>query len=171
MRGMTGMSFVDVVLSRRSIRRYTTQRLPSDVLETILEAGRQAPSAGNKQPWRFVVLTDAALKEQLSQGRWNTFVKDSAVTIVGCSFVGDDYGQKWSTIDTTIALQNMVLAAWALGVGSCWIGDFQAAKVQCLLKIPGEWRVVALLTLGYPAETPGNRPKKAIEDIVSYNAF
>jgi nitroreductase len=169
--GMTDLSFIDIVLSRRSIRRYEPQGLPNEVLNRILEAGRQAPSAGNKQPWHFIVLTDSALKEQLSHGRWNTFVKDSAVTVVGCSYVGDDYGRKWSTVDTTIALQNMVLAAWAQGVGSCWIGDFQAAEVKRLLTIPDEWTVVALVTLGYPAEKPGSRPKKPLGEIVSYNTF
>ena len=165
------MSFVDVVLSRRSIRRYTTQAIPEDVLTKVLEAGRQAPSASNKQPWHFIVLTDDEVKEKLSHGRWNTFVKDSAVTVVGCGYVGEEYGRRWSTVDTTIALQNMVLAAWALGIGSCWIGDFQEAEVKRLLNIPDEWNVVALVTFGYPAETPRHRQKKPIDEIVSYNTF
>ena len=165
------MSFIDTVLSRRSIRRYEKKDIPKEVLDKILEAGRQAPSAGNKQPWHFIVLTDHDIKEKLSHGRWNTFVKDSAVTIVGCGYIGDEYGRKWSTVDISIALQNMVIAAWGLGIGSCWIGDFKEAEVKSLLNIPEDQKVIALITFGYPAEKIESRQKKQIDEIVSYNKF
>ena len=165
------MSFIDTVLSRRSIRRYEKQDIPKEVLDKILEAGRQAPSAGNKQPWRFIVLTDHDIKEKLSQGRWNTFVKNSAVTVVGCGYIGDEYGRKWSTVDISIALQNMVIVAWGLGIGSCWIGDFKETEVKSLLHIPEDQKVIALVTFGYPAEKIGSRQKKQINEIVSYNKF
>ena len=165
------MSLIDVILSRRSIRRYKRKEIPEDVLNKILEAGRQAPSAGNVQPWHFIVLTDYEIKEKLSHGRWNTFVKDSAFTVVGCAYVGDSYGRRWSTIDTSIALQNMVVAAWVLGVGSCWIGDFREEEVKRLLKIPDDWKVIALVTFGYPAEKPGSKWKKPLDEIVNYNKF
>ena len=118
------MSLFDIVLSRRSIRRYEKKEVPKDILNKILEAGRQAPSAGNQQPWHFIVLTDYEIKEKMSHGKWNTFVKDSAFTVVGCRYIGNEEGRVWSTVDTTIALQNMVIAAWALQVGSWWIGEF-----------------------------------------------
>ena len=165
------MSLVDVLLSRRSVRRYEKKTVPADVVKTILEAGRQAPSASNVQPWHFIVLTDDAIKEQLSHGRWNTFIKDSAFTIVGCGYIGNDYGRKWSIVDTTIALQNMVIAAWALGIGSCWIGDFKEEDVKELLSIPEDQRVVALISFGYPAEQPGSKQKKPLTEIVGYNGF
>lgn len=165
------MSFIDTVLSRRSIRRYEKQDIPKDVLDKILEAGRQAPSAGNKQPWHFIVLSDYDIKEKLSHGKWNTFVKDSAITIVGCGYIGDEYGRKWSTVDISIALQNMVIAAWGLGIGSCWIGDFKEAEVKSLLNIPEDRKVIALVTFGYPAEKIESRQKKPIDEIVSYNKF
>ncbi len=168
---MKFMSFIDTVLSRRSIRRYEKQDIPKDVLDKILEAGRQAPSAGNKQPWHFIVLSDYDIKEKLSHGKWNTFVKDSAVTIVGCGYIGDEYGRKWSTVDISIALQNMVIAAWGLGIGSCWIGDFKEAEVKRLLNIPEDRKVIALVTFGYPAEKIESRQKKPIDEIVSYNKF
>ncbi len=168
---MKFMSFIDTVLSRRSIRRYEKQDIPKDVLDKILEAGRQAPSAGNKQPWHFIVLSDYDIKEKLSHGKWNTFVKDSAVTIVGCGYIGDEYGRKWSTVDISIALQNMVIAAWGLGIGSCWIGDFKEAQVKRLLNIPEDRKVIALVTFGYPAEKIESRQKKPMDEIVSYNKF
>ncbi len=165
------MSLVDVILGRRSIRTYEAKKVPEKVMRKILEAGRQAPSASNKQPWRFIVLTDYEIKEKLSHGRWNTFVKDSAFAVVGCGYVGDSYGQRWSTVDTTIALQNMVIAAWALGIGSCWIGDFIEEEVKNLLAIPDDWKVIALVSFGYPAEQPRSRWKKPLKEIVDYNRF
>ena len=165
------MSLVDTILSRRSVRRYEKKKVPEDVLNEILEAGRQAPSANNVQPWHFIVLTDYEIREKLSHGRWNTFIKDSAFTIVGCGHIGNDYGRKWSTIDTTIALQNMVIAAWALGIGSCWIGDFKEKEVKKLLSIPEDWKVVALISFGYPAEQLEGRGKKSLTEIVGYNRF
>ena len=174
------MSLIDKVLSRRSIRAYTKKRITTPVLNNILEAGRQAPSAGNGQPWHFIAVTDEEIKQTLSWGRVNWFIKDAPLTIVGCA--NTDTGS-WSTMDTTIALQNMVIAAWAMGVGSCWLGAFKEGDVKQLLNIPDNWKVVALVTFGYPAEGENRFPanfqdmrerlttKKPIEKIVSFNTF
>jgi nitroreductase len=164
------VSLVDVVLSRRSIRHYEQKEIPKDVLDKILDAGRQAPSAANKQPWHFIVVTDPEIKKELSKGMFNRFIKDTPVTIVGCAHK-DLVAGNWSIVSTTIALQNMVIAAWAMGVGSCWIGDLNQEKVKKLLGIPERWNVVALVSFGYPAEKPQPRKKKSIEEIVSFNKF
>jgi len=137
----------------------------------ILEGGRQAPSAANRQPWHFIVVTEDRIKKELSKGVWNRFIKKTPVTIVGCANIRDLLTRKWAANDTAIALQNMVITAWAMGVGSCWIGDFREDKVKELLKIPEKWKVVALITLGYPDEQPGQRKKKPIKKIVSTNKF
>ncbi len=168
--GVELMSLVDVVLNRRSIRRYEKKEIPKDVLDTVLEAGRQAPSAANKQPWHFIVLTDSEIKKEMSRGLFNRFINDAPVTVVGCAHK-DLIAGKWSVVSTTIALQNMVIAAWAMGVGSCWIGDFNEEKVKKLLSIPESWDVVALVSFGYPAEKPQPRKKKSMEEIASFNKF
>ena len=165
------MSLLDVVLSRRSIRKYKTREVPQETVEKILEAGRYAPSADNEQPWHFIVVTEPEVKRKLSTGRWNSFIRDSAFTVVGCAYVGDDYSRKWSTIDTTIALQNMVIAAWSLGIGSCWIGDFVEAEVKSMLHVPEDWRIISLISFGYPNETPSDSPRKPLKEIISYNDF
>ena len=105
------MCLIDLIVNRRSIRRYRAERVPQETLERVLEAGRYAPSADNQQPWHFVVVTDPEIKEKLSKGRWNSFVRDSAFTVVGCAYAGDAHSRKWSMIDTTMALQDMVIAA------------------------------------------------------------
>jgi nitroreductase len=165
------MSLIDAISSRRSIRRYTDKGIPESVLNRILEAGRQAPSAANRQPVHFIVLTDLEIKKELSKGIFSRFIKDSPITIVGCAKTNDILTRKWAVIDAAIALQNMVIAAWAMGVGSCWIGAFNENRINRLLNIPQSWKVVALVTFGYPAEQPKQRRKKSIEKLVSFNDF
>jgi nitroreductase len=174
------MSLIDKVLSRRSIRAYAKKRVSTPVLNKILEAGRQAPSAGNRQPWHFIVVTEEEIKRKLSWGRVNWFIKDAPITIVGCA---NSESGVWSIVDTTIALQNMVIAAWVLGLGSCWIGAFKKEDVKKLLNVPDDWKVVALVTLGYPSEGENRFPanfqdmrerlsyKKPIDKVASFNMF
>jgi len=164
------MSLLDVILNRRSIRRYENKEIPKDVLDKIVEAGRQSPSAANRQPYHFVIVTDSEIKKEL-KGLVSRFLKDAPVVIVGCANPKALLTGKWATVDTTIALENMVLAAWSLGIGSCWIGSFNEEKTKELLKIPEDWKVVALVTFGYPAEQPKPRKKKSTKELFSLNQF
>jgi len=165
------MSLIDFILTRRSIRHYDTKAIPEDILNQIFEAGRNAPSAANRQPIHFIIVHNEEAKKELSKGMFNRHIKDSPAVIVGCADVNSALTGKWAIIDAAIAMQNMVLAAWTLGVGSCWIGDFKQEKVKGLLKIPNKWKVVALVTLGYPAEQPKQRKKKPVEELFSFNSF
>lgn len=176
------MSLIDLILNRRSVRRYEEKDIPQDVLNKILEAGRKAPTASNRQPWHFIIITESKIKKELSKIEYSPyapFIKDAPVTIVGCAMVSDDeYNRRWGTIysiiDTIIALQNMVIAAWAVGVGSCWVGVQGVPiedKVRQLLKIAEDWKIMALITFGYPAEQPRPIKKKTLEEIISYNRF
>ena len=164
-------SLIDVILSRRSVRRYKKKAVSEEVMKNILEAGRLAPLANNRQPWKFIVVTDEKLKMRLSKRRWSWFIRDSAFTVVGCGYCGDEEAKKWSTVDTSIALENMVLAAWSMDVGSCWIGDFDEVEVKSLLGIPEEWKVVSLVSFGYPENVPPAPMKKSLNEVVSYNGF
>jgi len=165
------MSFLDLMLNRRSIRRYENKDIPEEVLQQILEAGRQAPSAVNRQPFRFVVVKDHEVMKNLCNNLITRFVKYAPVAIVGCADVKSLLTGKWAVVDATIAMQNMVIAAWTLGVGSCWIGACNEEKVKKMLKIPDKWKVVALITFGYPAEQPKPRKKKPIEELFNFNSF
>ncbi len=164
------MSFLEVISSRRSVRRYEDKEIPKDVLDQIVEAGRQSHSAANKQPYRFVIVTDFEIKQKMS-GMFSRFLKNAPLIIAGCANPKALLTGKWAKIDTTIALENMVLAAWSLGIGSCWIGSFKEQKIKELLKIPRDWKVVALVTFGYPAEKPKPRKKKKKNDLFSLNQF
>ncbi|MCW3998203.1 MAG: nitroreductase family protein [Candidatus Bathyarchaeota archaeon] len=164
------MSLTDRILNRRSIRHYKKKEIPEEVLNQIFEAGRNAPSAANMQPIHFIILKNNEVKKKLSS-IFSRFLKDAPVVIVGCANVKAILTGKWAVVDTTIAMQNMAIAAWALGVGSCWIGSFNENKVKKTLNIPDNWKVVALITLGYPAEQPKQRKKKPLEKMFSYNSF
>lgn len=165
------MSIIDTILTRRSIRRYEAKEIPEEVMQLIFEAGRQAPSAVNRQPIRFVVVNDHDTLTRLCDTFITRFVKTAPVAIVGCADVKSLLTGKWALVDATIAMQNMVLAASALGVGSCWIGACNEEKVKELLRIPKNWKVVALITLGYPAEQPTARKKKPLKELFSFNSF
>ena len=165
------MSIVDSILSRRSVRKYENKEIPQEIVNQILEAGRQAPSAVNNQPIRFVIVKDGEIAKNFSDALFNRFIKDAPMVIVGCADVKSLLTGKWAIIDTTIALQSMVIAAWSLGVGSCWIGAFDEEKIKQMLKIPDKWKVVALVTFGYPAEEPKPKKKKAVEELFGFNSF
>ena len=165
------MSLLDLILTRRSIRRYENKDIPEEVLQQILETGRQAPSAANRQPIHFVIVTDRGILKNLCDNLINRFVKYAPVAIVGCADIKSLLTGKWAVVDATIAMENMVIAAWTLGIGSCWIGACNEEKVKELLKIPDKWKFVALLTLGYPAEQPKQRKKKSFEKMFSFNRF
>lgn len=164
------MSCVEDLLKRRSIRHYKDEPVPQSVLDKILEAGRQAPSAVNRQPWHFILIQDQIVKEKIIHPRYSRFLKDAAFAIVGVCFLDDPVTQRWAVVDTTIALQNMVNAAWLMGVGSCWIGGFRAEKIKEILDIPEEGRVVAIISFGIPDEAPV-RTKKPLKDILHHNKW
>ena len=159
-------SCIDKILARRSIRKYRRDPVPEAVKAKILEAGRQAPSASNRQPWHFIVVEGKIMKERMSKYRYTGFLKDSSFIVVGVNLPFDETSKRWGVVDTTIALQNMVLAAEVQGVGSCWIGDFVEEEIKSWLGIPAEATVVALLPFGLPDEKPGPKPKKNLEEII-----
>ena len=169
------MEVSEAIRERRSVRSYRDEDVPEEALATVLEAGRLAPSANNRQPWHFVVVKDAAKREVLSKGRYAKFLVKCPVVIVGC---GDKVrSEKWFTVDLSIALENMVLQATSEGLGTCWIGSFSSESVRKLLKIPDNYDVVAMLALGYPKDSPvkdalfGRSSRKSIEEIISWEEF
>jgi nitroreductase len=164
----------EAIKIRKSVRAYDAKPVPDDVLMRVLEAGRAAPSASNGQPWHFIVVKSREKREVLSKRMFTRFLLESPVVIVGCG----DRGGRFHVVDVSIAMQQMVLAATAEGLGTCWIGDFDEKIIRELLKVPEKYSVVCLLALGYPreklnlaAKLLGTRSRKRIESIVSYEEF
>jgi len=145
------MDVFEAVQKRHSTRTYESTSVPEEKLERILEAARLAPSAGNIQPWHFIIVKSREKRETLAKsGRYARFLAESPIVVVGC---GDQKASpNWYKVDVSIAMQNMVLTATGEGLGTCWIGSFNENQVRRLLKIPDNLRVIALMALGYPSE-------------------
>ena len=169
------MEVFDAIKARKSVRAYEDKPVPEESLERILESARISPSAANYQPWHFVVVKDKEMRAALSGGKWARFLKEAPVVIVGC---GDrKKSPEWNVVDVSIAMQTMVLQATSEGLGTCWIGSFDEVQVRTLLKIPNNFDIIALLTLGYPREKldlvnalVGKR-RKDLGEIVSAEEF
>ncbi len=162
------MEFMDVVRRRRSIRRYKADPVPDQVLEQVLEAGRLAPSAGNRQPWYFIVVKDSETRQRLGIASW---AAEAPVVIVGCT--DPKVSPRWHIVDLTIAFEHLVLAAANFGLGTCWWPPRPGfdEQIKDVLGIPEHMKVVAVTPLGYPAETPGPKARKSLSEIVHYNKF
>jgi nitroreductase len=171
------MEVFEAIWKRHSVRAYLRNEVPGEKMGKILEAGRLAPSAGNIQPWHFIVVTDQQRRNELSKGRYAKFLTESPVVLVGC---GDKKASpNWYVVDTTIAMQNMVLTATSEGLDTCWIGSFNENQVKELLNVPERFSVVALLALSYGRKKMdlGSkvlhffRRRKKMEKIVSLEEF
>lgn len=153
------MNCIDQILSRRSIRKYKKQPITQEVINKILEAGRQAPSAANFQTWHFIVIKDPKSKEACSYGGYNLFTKNADFIIIGLYRKSEVMIENLALMDVTIALQNMVIASWLQGVGSCWIGAFNEIKLKETLNLPANSKIVGLVPFGIPDENPSQRKK------------
>lgn len=154
------MKCMDIILSRQSVRSFSPEPVPEEIIDQILEAGRWAPSTQNRQPWRFVVITDREIIRKLPThsgfiGLVNHFIKDAGFVIVACADPKQDLvlnDQAYYLVDTAIAMQQMVMTAWSMGIGTCWLGAFSEANVKAFLDIPNSIRVIAICPFGYPKD-------------------
>jgi nitroreductase len=193
------MELFEAIKNRRSIRRYKTDPVDDDKIEAILDAGRWAPSWANTQCWRFVVVRDAKIKEQLAATLMKVKLPDkeipnpalnamsiAPVVIVVCARIGiagakhgtsgdtteyaTDKGD-WFMFDTALAIENMMLAAHGLGLGTVIIGAFDAPQAEKILNVPKGYRAVALFPVGVP-EQPGKAPpRKELAEITVKEKF
>jgi nitroreductase len=156
MNTMDSSSVFTVISTRRSIRKYQSKPISDDQLSRILEAGRLAPSAANRQPWHFLVITDPTVRKQMRQAYGRDWFADSPVILVVCADPREAWvradGEEYWKVDAAIALQNMIMQATTEGLGTCWIGAFDEPMAKQILGIPNPIRVVAMTPLGYPDE-------------------
>ncbi len=141
------MDVFEAIQQRRSIRSYQDTPVPRELLEKILEAGRLAPSANNKEPWHFIAVTNAEKRKDLSKGMWAKFLVQAPLVIVACG--AKKISPDWYAIDVALAVENMVLTAVSEGLGTCCVGSFDEKEVKALLKIPKNFEVLVMLVVGY----------------------
>lgn len=163
------MEVYTAIQTRRSIRKFKDVPVPRDQLMQVLEAGRIAPSAGNRQPWKFVVVTDPVTRQKLVPTcRNQAFVGQAGAVIVACA---PDQSLRWHMVDVAIAVDHMTLAAHELGLGTCWIGAFEPEQVKEVLGIPEEVKVVCILPLGVPDMEGVPKPRKAFEEVFAFERW
>lgn len=167
------MDLLPEIEQRRSIRSFTNTPLSKEQIKRIVEAGRKAPSAKNRQPWRFIIITDQALKEKIKVAAFNQeYVSQAGAIIAACS-TNIDYrmpnGQLSHPVDISFAVSFMMLQAVHEELGTCIVTTFDEQEVKDLLTVPHSMRVVLLLLVGHPDEIPFPESRKSFERIAVFN--
>jgi len=165
------MDCVEKILTRRSIRKFKNEPVSQESIDNILEAGRCSPSATNVQPWHFVVARDLKEKDAFSFKGFNRFTSDAAFIVLGLYKQSEVIIERLSLMDVTIALQNMVVAAWVQGVGSCWMGAFDEKNLQETFNLPEDSRIVGAVAFGIPDEIPNQPFKKPVNEIFHFDKW
>jgi len=179
------LEVLEAIRTRRSIRKYKTDPIDDNTLETVLEAARWAPSWANTQCWRFIVVRDGKIKNKLADTLNETnpamdAIRNAPLVIVACAEMGKaghkggelatDKGD-WFMFDVALAMQNLVLVAHSLGLGTVYVGLFDAKEAANILAVPEGHCVVAMTPLGYPDEIKDPRPRKELSEIVFYDKY
>lgn len=170
------MDIYTAIATRKSVRSYQDRDIPGETLTRVLEAARLAPSASNRQEWRFVVVRDASTRKRLAEASSRQrFVGEAPVVIVCCAETDGrlmECGLPCFSIDLAIAIDHITLCAAAEGLGTCWIGAFNEGQVKQVLGIPPEIRVVAVLPVGYPKDpAPVEKSRLPMTRIVKYESW
>jgi nitroreductase len=165
---------IEAIKKRRSIRQYKEQPVPDDILDSILDCARVAPSAGNRQPWTFIVVKSQEIRDRLVEAAGKQPMLGKApVVVVVCvdlEVSGARYEDRGRTLyafqDTAAAIENMMLAAVSYGLATCWVGAFRETEVRKVLELPANLKPVAMMPLGYPDQERGPRDLKPREEVV-----
>lgn len=169
------MELKEAIRTRQSVRDYMDKPVPQEKLLSVLEAARLAPSASNRQRWKFVVVRDAKTREELARAAGGqSHVRRAPVIIAAVATMPEHVmkcGVPAYAVDLAIAVDHMTLAAVDEGLGTCWVGFFSQEEARKLLRIPENYRIVALLTLGFPRQESGPKERKSLDAIVCYETF
>ena len=169
------MDVFNAISQRSSVRAYKATDVEEVKLKKILEAARLSPSASNRQDWKFIIIRNKETKKKLAEAAFSqSFIGEAPIVIVACGTEPKAFmacGQPVSTVDVSIACSFIILQAYELGLGTCWIGAFEEDEVKKILNIPKEVRVVAMAPLGYPNQPPSQKFRKSLNEIVCYEKY
>ncbi len=184
------MEFIDVINTRHSVRDFISDPIPEDVLETILRAGQSAPSAQNRQEWRYLVIRDKESIKSLSInsgliGLSNLFIRNAPCVMIACADTQKSIklnAQDYYLVDVAISFQMMMLTAWSMGIGSCWLAAFNEKSIKKHLNLPNHIRIVGISPFGYPAKQDklyskalkkfaGSNNRLSLDKIVKYEKW
>jgi nitroreductase len=164
------MEAMEALRERRSVRVYEKKPIPKDLIESVIDAGRLAPTANNVQPWEFIVVTEAGVRRQIAElTDWGKFIAQSGACVaVYCKAV------KHYLEDGSAAIENIMIAAHSLGLGTCWVAGYgkdYGEPVRRLLGVPEGYKLVGLISLGYPAEKPVAKGKRDLSSVLHWEKY
>lgn len=173
------MEVFEAISGRRSVRTYIDKEVPESVLHQLLSSAIMAPSAGNLQSWEFIVVRELKTKKALVHAALNQqFIARAPVIIVVCAHQhrsAQRYGSRGSELyciqDTAAAIQNLLLAAYALDIGTCWVGAFKEQDVSEILAIPDNVRPLALIPIGYTTRDPSPPSRIPLAQVLHYERY
>jgi len=169
------VKFIELANVRRSVRGYDPRAVPEELLKSVLEAGRLAPSAANRQPWHFVVVTDPEVRKRVAHAYPRDWFASAPIVIVLCveprrAWRRSD-GKNYCDVDGAIAMDHITLCAADFGLGTCWIAAFEPEKLRQALELPPEVEPLAMTPLGYPADHPTPKKRKPLEKVVHWEKW
>lgn len=164
------METLEVLKTRRTIRQFKSDPIPREIVETLINAARLAPSANNIQPWEFVAITKPETREKIAQDvQSGAFIATAPLCIaILCP------ESRHAVQDAAAAMENLILAAWDQGIGSCWVAAYRepfAERVRELVEGPADYNVIALAALGYPAMKAETPPKRSVKEVLHWERF
>lgn len=170
------MDFDKLIAKRFSVRSFTEQKVDRNTILEILEAARMAPSAVNFQPWHFIVITDPKNLAEIHEVYPRNWFREAPVCILICS----DYSQSWkrksdgkdfADVDVAIAIDHLVLRATELGLGTCWVCNFDVAMTRKIMRLPDSIEPIALIPLGYTTSEAPPKSRKSLSELVHWEKF
>jgi nitroreductase len=171
----TRMDVFTAISQRSSVRAYRSADVEEEKLRKVLEAARLSPSASNRQEWKFIVVKDKETRKKLARAAFGqSFIGEAPVVIVACGTDSKTImgcGQPTHTVDVSIACAYLILQAYELGLGTCWIGAFKEDEAKKILHVPKDVRIVAMTPLGYPGEPPSPKIRKRLDEIICRETY
>lgn len=169
------MDFFELIEKRYSVRAYLSKPVEEDKLQKVLDAARLAPTAANRQPFRIIVVKTEGREEELNQVYRADWFVQAPLIICACAVLDEAWvradGKDYYDVDTTIAMDHLILAAADLGLGTCWIAAFDAAAARKILDLPDNVEPVVLTPLGYPADNWKPKQRKSLANLVKYDKW
>ncbi len=169
------MEFSDLIQKRYSVRSYQSKTVEEDKLEEVLNAARLAPTAHNFQPFKLIVIKTRGNEENLKRIYERDFFIQAPIVICACTLFDKgwtrDDGKNYAEVDTTIAMDHLILAATNLGLGTCWIGKFDLKAAREVLNVPENVLPLVFTPLGYPDDEPRVKQRKNMDEIVCYDKW
>lgn len=159
-----GNTMVDLIKSRRSIRKFENRTVPSEIMHQIVECAMYAPSAGNQRAWEFIVITEKSILETISkQNPYSMMARDAGFAILVCGNMDNERHKGFWVQDCSAASENILLAAHSLGIGAVWTGIYPKTelidKFKSLFALPEHVFPLGLIVAGYPGEKPSNQER------------